>query len=75
MEIPGVGPSIASALVAVVGTGSSFAKGRDLAVWLGVVPRKLVLSRLRSGLSTHLCGLSFSRIRRRIPGQSGHLYR
>ncbi|MEM5545029.1 transposase [Sulfitobacter sp. AS92] len=31
MEIPGVGPTIASALVAAVGTGSSFAKGRDLA--------------------------------------------
>lgn len=38
MEIPGIGPTIASALMAAVGTGSSFAKGRDLAAWLGLVP-------------------------------------
>jgi hypothetical protein len=40
MEIPGVEPTIASALVAAVGTRSSFAKGRDLAAWLGLVPRQ-----------------------------------
>ena len=34
MEIPGIGPTIATALVAAVGTGSSFGKGRDLAAWL-----------------------------------------
>ncbi|MEP4990055.1 MAG: IS110 family transposase [Paracoccaceae bacterium] len=41
MEIPGVGPTIASALVAAVGTGSSFVKGRDLAAWLGLVPLQI----------------------------------
>src|SRR6056297_4163185 len=41
MEIPGVGPTIATALVAAVGTGSSFGKGRDLAAWLGLVPRQV----------------------------------
>ena len=41
MEIPGVGPTIATALVAAVGTGSSFGKGRDLAAWLGLVPREI----------------------------------
>lgn len=40
MEIPGIGPTIATALVAAVGTGSSFDKGRDLAAWLGLVPRQ-----------------------------------
>lgn len=35
MEIPGIGPTIATALVAAVGTGGSFGKGRDLAAWLG----------------------------------------
>lgn len=38
MEIPSIGPTIATALVAAVGTGSSFGKGRDLAAWLGLVP-------------------------------------
>lgn len=39
MEIPGIGPTIATALVAAVGTGSRFGKGRDLAAWRGLVPR------------------------------------
>jgi transposase len=38
--IPGIGPLIASALVAAVGEGRSFARGRDLAAWLGLVPRQ-----------------------------------
>ena len=41
METPGVGPTIASALVAAVGTGSSFGRARDLAAWLGLVPRQI----------------------------------
>ena len=39
-EIPGVGPMIATALVAAIGDGSAFTKGRDLAAWLGLVPRQ-----------------------------------
>jgi transposase len=39
-EIPGVGKLTATALVAAVGDGSSFAKGRDLAAWIGLVPRQ-----------------------------------
>lgn len=39
--IPGIGPLIASALVAAVGEGRSFARGRDLAAWLGLVPRQV----------------------------------
>ena len=38
--IPGIGPLGATALVAAVDDGSAFAKGRDLAVWLGLVPRQ-----------------------------------
>jgi transposase len=38
--IPGVGPTIASALVAAVGQAASFDRGRDLAAWLGLVPRQ-----------------------------------
>jgi transposase len=38
--IPGFGPIIASALVAAVGRAESFNHGRDLAAWLGLVPRQ-----------------------------------
>ena len=38
--IPGVGPLIASALVAAVGAGEAFEHGRDLSAWLGLVPRQ-----------------------------------
>jgi transposase len=38
--IPGVGPIVASALVAAVGRAESFERGRDLAAWLGLVPRQ-----------------------------------
>lgn len=41
MEIPGVGPAIASALVAAVGTAENFDKARDMAAWLGLVPRQV----------------------------------
>jgi len=39
-SIPGVGVLNATALVAAVGDASSFAKARDLAAWLGLVPRQ-----------------------------------
>jgi transposase len=39
-EIPGVGPLVATAMVAAVGNGSAFVKGRDFAAWLGLVPRQ-----------------------------------
>jgi transposase len=38
--VPGVGPMIATALVSAVGDGRMFARGRDMAAWLGVVPRQ-----------------------------------
>jgi transposase len=41
MGIPGVGVIIASAIVAAVGTGVAFAKGRDFAAWLGLVPKQI----------------------------------
>lgn len=39
-QIPGIGPLTASALVASVGDAKSFANGRQLAAWLGLVPRQ-----------------------------------
>jgi transposase len=38
--IPGIGAIVASALVAAVGRAESFDHGRDLAAWLGLVPRQ-----------------------------------
>ncbi len=39
-EIPGIGPLTASALVASIGDAKSFNNGRQLAAWLGLVPRQ-----------------------------------
>ena len=39
--IPGIGVLNATALVAAVGTACTFARGRDLAAWLGLVPRQV----------------------------------
>src|SRR6516164_8462180 len=41
MTVPGIGPVISSAMVAAIGTGDVFSKGRDFAAWLGLVPRQL----------------------------------
>lgn len=41
MEIPGAGPTIATALVAAIGDGSSFNRARGLSAWLGLVPRQI----------------------------------
>jgi transposase len=38
--IPGVGPLIASALVATIGDAKVFRSGRALSAWLGLVPRQ-----------------------------------
>ena len=39
-DIPGVGPLIASALVASVPDPHAFKSGRDLAAWIGLVPKQ-----------------------------------
>lgn len=39
-QIPGIGPITASALVASIGDAKNFASGRQLAAWLGLVPRQ-----------------------------------
>ena len=40
MTIPGIGPLCATALLAAVGDGTQFRRARDLAAWLGLVPRQ-----------------------------------
>lgn len=41
MTVPGIGPIIASAMVAAIGDGAAFVRGRDFAAWLGLVPRQI----------------------------------
>lgn len=40
MTVPGIGALIATALVAAIDAGQAFGRGRDLACWLGLVPRQ-----------------------------------
>ena len=40
MTIPGIGPLLASALVATVAEPKAFKSGRNLAAWIGLVPKQ-----------------------------------
>lgn len=40
MQVPGVGPVTATAVVATVGDARTFTNGRQFAAWLGLVPRQ-----------------------------------
>lgn len=52
-SVPGIGPIVAAALLAAVGSGKQFRCGRDLSAWLGLVPRQH-----SSGTSKRLLGIS-----------------
>jgi transposase len=39
-QIPGVGPLVATAIVASIGNGAAFRKGREFAAWLGLLPNQ-----------------------------------
>ena len=39
-KMPGVGPIIASAIVATIGDAKAFKNGREVSAWLGLVPRQ-----------------------------------
>jgi transposase len=51
--IPGIGPVTATALLASIGDARSFSNGRQLAAWLGLVPRQR-----SSGGKAQLLGIS-----------------
>lgn len=40
MTLPGIGPVVATALVASIGDARTFRSGRELAAWIGLVPRQ-----------------------------------
>ena len=60
MSIPGIGPIISTAMVAAIGTGEAFDRGRDFGAWPGLVPRhystgaKTVLGRISKRGSKYL---------------------
>ena len=53
ISVPGIGTINATALVAAVGDGRAFARGRDMAAWLGLVPRQMT-----TGGKPRLLGIS-----------------
>jgi transposase len=53
MQIPGVGPKTATAIVSSVGDANLFENGRQLSAWLGLVPRQK-----SSGGKSQLLGIS-----------------
>lgn len=53
MTIPGIGPLAATALLAAAGSARQFKKARDMAAWLGLVPREY-----STGGKTKLLGIS-----------------
>ena len=52
-KIPGIGPVVATAIVAAIGNGAAFRKGREIAAWLGIVPRQY-----STGGNARLLGIS-----------------
>jgi transposase len=55
-DVEGVGPVIATAIVAAIADGKAFRNGRQLAAWLGLVPRQH-----SSGDKQRLLGVSKTR--------------
>lgn len=40
MTIPGIGPLVSTGIVAAIGTGEAFERGRDFGAWLRLIPRQ-----------------------------------
>ena len=52
-QIPGIGPLVATAIVASVGNGAAFRKGREFAAWMGLLPKQHL-----TGSKARLYGIS-----------------
>ena len=68
MSVPGIGPIISSAMVAAIGAGDVFTRGRDFAAWLGLAPSRSRPGTVRSwarypGGAIATCGLCSCRRR------------
>ena len=66
--IPGIGVLNARALVAAIGDGECFDSGRDLAAWLGIVPRQVT-----TGGKPRLVG--HQQARQQVPAQAPGAWR
>lgn len=66
MAMPGIGPLIASAMIAAIGDGAAFIKGRDFAAWLGLVPKQI-----STGDRTILGSISRATVRSWSPARRG----
>jgi transposase len=53
MTVPGMGPLVATALLAAAGNAQQFKKARDMAAWLGLVPQQY-----STGGRTQMLGIS-----------------
>src|SRR6201982_611063 len=51
MTVPGIGPLISSAMVAAIGHGTAFAKGRDYSAWLGRLHPNVLAAALANKLA------------------------
>lgn len=60
MTIPGIGALGATALLAAVGNARQFQKARDLAAWLGLVPREHSTGASRSSSASASAGIATS---------------
>ena len=52
-KIPGIGPVVATAIVAAIGNSVAFRKGREFSAWLGIVPKQF-----STGGKARLLGIS-----------------
>ncbi len=61
-QIPGIGPLVATAIVAAIGNGAAFHKGREFSSWLGLVPRQ-------HSTGGKLQTLRYQQARQRLPAE------
>src|ERR1700709_1757181 len=59
--IPGIGPLNATALAAAIGNAQTFQRGRDLAAWLGLVPKQMTTRGQPELLRINKAGNTYSR--------------
>ena len=62
MTVPGIGPIISSAMVAAIGSGAAFARGRDFSACIGLVPKQMSTGdQLSSGASPSAATVTYAR--------------
>ncbi len=61
LALPGYGPIVTTALLAAVGNGSQFRKGRQMSAWVGLAPRHIGTGGHNIVLSTRKMGNNYLR--------------